>query len=40
MSKTAIHPKTIVNTKIWLANNTYESGRIPSNSIQNIFDKV
>ncbi|WP_338355958.1 nucleoside-diphosphate sugar epimerase [Yeosuana marina] len=36
----SIHPKTIVNTMIWLANNTYESGRIPSNRIQNISDRV
>ncbi|WP_166959551.1 Rossmann-fold NAD(P)-binding domain-containing protein [Yeosuana marina] len=36
----SIHPRTIVNTMIWLANNTYESGRIPSNRIQNISDRV
>jgi hypothetical protein len=31
-----IHPQTIVNTMVWLANNNYESGRIPSNEIQKI----
>ncbi|WP_339917853.1 NAD(P)H-binding protein [Yeosuana marina] len=36
----SIHAKTIVNTMIWLANNTYESGRIPSNCIQKISDRV
>jgi hypothetical protein len=25
-----------VNTMVWLANNNYESGRIPSNEIQKI----
>lgn len=36
----SIHPKTIVNTMVWLANNDYESGRIPSNEIQTISDKI
>ncbi len=36
----SIHPKTIVNTMIWLANNEYKSGRIPSNEIQNISDNL
>lgn len=36
----SIHPNTIVNTMVWLANNNYESGRIPSNIIQNISDSV
>lgn len=31
-----IHPQTIVNAMLWLANNKYESGRIPSNEIQKI----
>ena len=34
----SIHPKTIVNAMIWLANNEYKSGRIPSNEIQQIAD--
>ena len=36
----SIHPKTIVNAMIWLANNEYKSGRIPSNEIQQIADSV
>lgn len=36
----SIHPKTIVNTMIWLANNDYKSGRIPSNDIQYISDTL
>ncbi len=34
----SIHPKTIVNTMVWLANNDYNSGRIPSDEIQKISD--
>lgn len=34
----AILPETIVDTMIWLANNEYESGRIESNVIQQIYD--
>ncbi|HEY5689724.1 MAG TPA: NAD(P)H-binding protein [Yeosuana sp.] len=34
----SIHPKTIVNVMIWLANNEYKPGRIPSNKIQQIAD--
>lgn len=36
----SIHPKTIVNSMVWLANNNYESGRIPSNRIQEISDSL
>lgn len=36
----SIHPKTIVNTMVWLANNEYKSGRIPSNDIQKISDSL
>jgi uncharacterized protein YbjT (DUF2867 family) len=36
----SIHPKTIVNTMVWLANNVYKSGRIPSNEIQKISDNL
>ncbi|MCF8273034.1 MAG: NAD(P)H-binding protein [Flavobacteriaceae bacterium] len=36
----SIHAKNIVNTMIWLVNNDYKSGRIPSNEIQKISDKV
>ena len=36
----SIHQKTIVNTMVWLANNNYKSGRIPSNEIQNISDNL
>lgn len=36
----AISPETIVNTMIWLANNDFESGRIPSDEIQNISDTL
>ncbi len=32
----SIHAKIIVETMIWLANNEYRSGRIPSNEIQQI----
>lgn len=32
----SIHAKTIVKTMIWLANNSYKSGRIPSDDIQKI----
>ena len=35
-----IHPKSIVNAMVWLANNEYRSGRIPSNEIQNISDSL
>ena len=34
----SIHPNTIVSTMIWLANNDYKSGRIPSDIIQEISD--
>ena len=34
----SIHPNTIVSTMIWLANNDYKSGRIPSDSIQEISE--
>jgi uncharacterized protein YbjT (DUF2867 family) len=36
----SIHPKTIVNAMVWLANNDYKSGRIPSTEIQKISDKA
>lgn len=36
----SIHPITIVNTMVWLANNKYKSGRIPSNIIQKLSDNV
>ncbi len=36
----SIHPKTIVNAMVWLANNNYKSSRIQSNEIQKISDKV
>lgn len=36
----SIHPKTIVNIMVWLANNDYKSGRIPSNEIQNISNSL
>ncbi|WP_445957629.1 NAD(P)H-binding protein [Yeosuana sp.] len=35
-----IHPQTIVNAMLWLANNKYESGRIPSNEIQKISNNL
>jgi len=34
----SIHPNTIVSTMIWLANNDYKSGRIPSDIIQEISE--
>lgn len=34
----SIHPETIVNSMVWLANNEYRSGRIPSDEIQMISD--
>lgn len=34
----SIHPDTIVNTMVWLANNKYRSGRITSDGIQNISE--
>ncbi|MBT8394997.1 MAG: nucleoside-diphosphate sugar epimerase, partial [Bacteroidia bacterium] len=36
----SIHPKTIVKTMLWLANNEYQSGRISSNKIQEIADSI
>ncbi len=36
----SIHPKTIVKAMILLANNDYNSGRIPSDEIQQIADRV
>jgi uncharacterized protein YbjT (DUF2867 family) len=36
----SIHPKTIVNSMVWLANNNYQSGRIPSNKIQEISESL
>lgn len=36
----SIHPKAIVKAMVWLANNEYKSGRIPSNEIQNISDSL
>jgi len=36
----SIHPKIIVNAMIWLANNDYKCGRIPSNEIQNISNSL
>ncbi|MFH4965977.1 NAD(P)H-binding protein [Gaetbulibacter sp. M235] len=36
----SIQAKTIVNAMIWLANNNYKSGRILSNEIQKISDKL
>lgn len=35
----SIHPETIVNAMIYLANNQYPSGRIPSDEIKNIAEK-
>ena len=34
----SIHPETIVNAMVWLANNERLSGRIPSDKIQNISE--
>ena len=34
-----IHPETIANCMVWLTNHKYESGRIESNTIQEIEDK-
>jgi hypothetical protein len=34
----SIHPNSIVSTMIWLANNDYKSGRIPSDIIQEISE--
>ncbi len=34
----SIHPNTIVNTMVWLANNDYNTGRITSDKIQKISD--
>ena len=34
----SIHPNTIANAMIWLANNDYKSGRIPSDVIQEISE--
>ena len=36
----SIHPQTIVNAMVWLANNEHKSGRIPSNEIQYISDNL
>ncbi len=36
----SIHPKTIVKCMVWLANNEYKSGRIPSNKIQEISESL
>ena len=36
----SIHPKTIAKSMVWLANNNYKSGRIPSDEIQNISDNI
>tara|TARA_R110000868_G_scaffold192291_2_gene436682 strand:+ start:1111 stop:1773 length:663 start_codon:yes stop_codon:yes gene_type:complete len=36
----SIHPKTIVKAMVWLANNDFKSGRIPSNEIQDISDNI
>jgi len=36
----SIHPNTIVKSMVWLANNKYKSGRIPSDEIQTISDKL
>lgn len=34
----SIHPNTIVNAMVWLANNDYKTGRITSDKIQKISD--
>lgn len=34
----SIHPNTIVSAMIWIANNQYKSGRIPSDIIQEISE--
>jgi uncharacterized protein YbjT (DUF2867 family) len=34
----SIHPNTIADAMIWLANNDYKSGRIPSDAIQEISE--
>lgn len=34
-----VHPQTIVNCMVWLANNNYMSGRIKSKTIQEIGEK-
>ncbi|NCO62339.1 MAG: NAD-dependent epimerase/dehydratase family protein [Flavobacteriales bacterium] len=36
----SIHPKSIVKAMIWLANNSYKSGRIPSDDIQKIAQDI
>ena len=36
----SIHPKTIAKSMVWLANNSYNSGRIPSDEIQNISGNI
>ena len=36
----SIDPKTIAKSMVWLANNNYKSGRIPSDEIQSISDNI